>query len=495
MTARNYFRVLLGIYAVKTLLACFFPVLSDEALHLLWGFVPSYGYSDHPAMTGWFARASLLLGHSPLAYRLSCLASTLLVTEGIRRLLHRFGADRARLVAIVYALSPLSFFFLVFTPETPLLIFVFFAALALMKAMRHNDAKWAFVAGLLQSAAILSKYNALWFGAAAFFLLVLRPRSRSLKLTLAYGLGCLPAFAIIGLYNFEHCWINWSRASARMAGRDILPLGFVVALAYQLIAATPWGWWAYFSRKERQSEFDELRRVLPLFFFIPLACLFYVSLQNKVGVHWMQSFYPFFFLMLVEAREKTLRLCLKLNALVVVLLLALVTVILATPISWFATKSPRYHHDVVIAFDPNSVCDALQDFAGPEATLATFDYSQSSTLWVGCLKPVLRYGYGALDGRDFDRMTDYRALDGKQVALMWQKPFTEKKLSSAILEPRFGSFTVHGKTFHAATGIFSYENYKRSVLQPQLERIYDPQSRELPNEACYFKKRYFPELR
>lgn len=491
MTARIYLRTLLAVYAVKVLLACFFPVLSDEALHLLWGFVPSYGYSDHPAMTGWFAWVSTFFGHNPLSYRITCLISTLIVTEGIRRVLTPYGADRARLVAAIYALTPLSFFSLIFTPETPLLIFGFFTAFTIFKASRSNSVAWALVAGLLQSAAILSKYNALWLGGAAFYFFVLRPQSRSLKLTLAYGLGCLPCFAIIGLYNYEHCWINWSRASSRMAGTKIHLSGVLVALAYQLYAATPWGLWAFFNRDERKARFSELRRTLPIFFFIPLACFLYVSLQNKVGIHWMQSFYPFFFLMLAESRDRILRLSLKLNIITVSLHLIVAFALLVTPISWFASKSPRYHHDVVIAFDPQSVCDALQDFAGPDATLATFDYSQSSTLWVGCLKPFLRYGYGALDGRDFDRMIDYRSYDGKRVAVMWQKPFGEEKLSGGLIEPRLGTFEIHGKVFHAAVGVFSYENYRSSVLQSQLDRIYDPARRKLPNEACYFKKRYF----
>jgi hypothetical protein len=491
VTARIYLRFLLAVYGIKILLACLFPILSDEALHLLWGFVPSYGYSDHPAMTGWFAWVSTVFGHNPLAYRLSCLVSTLLVTEGIRRFLSPYGTERARLLAVLYALTPLSFFGIIFTPETPLLIFTFFAALAILRSSKLDSIPWAVVAGLLQSAAILSKYNALWFGAAAFYFFVLRPQSRSLKLTLAYGLGCLPSFAVIGLYNYEHCWINWSRASARMAGSEILPLGLAVGLAYQLYAGTPWAWLAFLKRNERKAQFSELRRVLPLFFFIPLLCLLYVSLQNKVGVHWMQSFYPFFFILLVEAPEKQLRLNLKLSTGFVALHLLVIGVVLATPISWFASKSPRYHHDVVMAFDPQSVCDALQIFAGPDAALATFDYSQSSTLWVGCLKPVLRYGYGALDGRDFDRMVDYRTYDAKPLALIWQNPFSQEKLSGAILNPRFGSFEVHGKTFYAVVGTFSFAAYKANVLESQLHRIYDPKDRDLPNEACYFRRRYF----
>ncbi|MEO5667828.1 MAG: glycosyltransferase family 39 protein, partial [Bdellovibrionota bacterium] len=464
-----------------------------EALHLLWGFVPSYGYSDHPAMTGWFAWASMLFGHSHLSYRVTCLLSSLLVTEGIRRMLLPYGIDRARLVAAIYALTPMGFFGLIFTPEIPLLIFVFFGAMAILKASKLDSAKWALIAGLLQSAAILSKYNALWFGAAAFYFFVLRPQSRSAKLTIAYGLGCLPCFAIIGFYNYEHCWINWSRASARMAGKDILPLGLFVGLAYQLLAGTPWAWWAYVSRDDRRATFAELRKILPLFFFVPLVCYLYVSLQNKVGAHWMQSFYPFFFLLLVEAKEKNLQLCLKLNALTVGLMLIIAVAFLNTPLSWFASKSPRYHHDVVIAFDPKGVCDALQNFGGPDATLATFDYSQASTLWVSCLKPVLRYGYGALDGRDFDHITDYRSYDGKPLALIWQNEFDEKKLMGAILKPRFGSFMVDGKLFFAAVGQFSYSNYKENVLRPQLDKLYDPENRDLPNQSCYFKQRYFPE--
>lgn len=494
MTARIYLRFLLIIYAVKILLACFFPILSDEALHLLWGFVPSYGYSDHPAMTGWFAWFSALFGHNPLAFRLTCLLSTLVVTEGIRRVLNDYGADRARLVAAIYAVTPMSLFAIIFTPETPLLLFSFLAFVAIHKSWKQDSAKWALIAGLLQSAAILSKYNALWFGAAAFYFFVLRPQSRSLKLTLAYGLGCLPCFAIIGLYNYEHCWINWSRASSRMAGREILPFGLVTALAYQIYAGTPWAWWAFFRREERKASFEDLRRILPAFFFIPFACFLFVSLQNKVGVHWMQSFYPFFFLLLLESSDKILQINLRLNIAVACAHLVLVLAMFMTPLSWFATKSPRYHHDIVIGLDPHSVCDTFQKFAGPDATLATFDYSQSSTLWVGCDRPFLRFGYGALDGRDFDRMTDYRLYDGKPVAILWQNEFGIEKFSGALLEPRFGNFTVHGKTFHAVVGRFSYEIYKADVLRRQLDKLYDPAGRELPNEACYFKQRYFPEL-
>ncbi len=416
------------------------------------------------------------------------------MTEGIRRTLNPYGADRARLIAAIFALSPLSFFHLVFTPETPLLVFVFLSALALLRASQRSSPAWAFVSGLLLSAAILSKYNALWFGAVAFYLLVLRPGTRSLKLTLAFGLGCLPSFVVIGLYNYNHCWINWSRAASRMAGRDLFVMGPVAALLYIIYGLTPWSLWAYFHRNERKVDFERLRRLLPAFIGIPLACFFYVSLKNKVGIHWMQSFYPFFFLLLFESRDRLLRLCLKLNAALSGLQLLAILGVLALPLSWLGAKSPRYHHDVVIAFQPKDVCAALRAFAGPEAALATFDYSQSSTLWVGCGERVLRYGYGALDGRDFDKLIDYRALDSKPLAVLWQNPISTDKTAGALLNPRFGSFEVHGKTFHAVVGTFSYENYKQNVLEPQLRGIYDPSNRKLPNDACYFKRRYFPEL-
>jgi hypothetical protein len=494
MNARSYLRLTLIAYAIKILLACFFPLLSDEAHHILWGMFPNYGYGDHPAMTGWFQAAFLWLGASPFTWRLSCLLATLFVTEGLRRVLSPYGTDKARLIAALFTLSPINFLHLIFTPEVPLLVFVFLAFVALFRAHKDNSFAWALLAGLFQAAAIVSKYNAFWFGAAAFYFFVLRPGSRSAKLTLAYGLGCLPAFALIGLYNFDHCWINLNRTIHRMNGKDWNTFGPLLAIAHQLYVGTPWLWRAFFARNERNTNFVAYRRILPLFLFIPILLLIWVSLQNKIGVHWMQAYYVFFFMLLVEANTAFLRRCLRYNiAFLGLHAIPLIGLIFVTP-EWVGTKSPRYHHDVVMSLAPQDVCDAFQNFAGPDATLATFDYSQSSVLWVACQKPVLRYGYGALDGREFDRIADYRVYDGKPMAVIWQKPISPKKLSGGLRDARFGSFTVHGKAFHAAVGIFDFETYKANVLRRQLDSLYDPAKRKLPNDRCYFKHRYFPEL-
>jgi hypothetical protein len=495
MSSRSYLRLMLIAYAIKVLLACFFPLLSDEAHHILWGMFPNWGYGDHPAMTGWFQAAFLWIGASPLVWRLSCLISVLFVTEGMRRLLHPYDADKARLLAALFTLAPINFLHLIYTPEVPLLVFVFLAFAALYRALREDSAVWALVAGLCQAAAIVSKYNAFWFGVAAFWVFVLRPGSRSLKLTLAYGLGCLPAFALVGFYNYEHCWINLNRTIERMNGKGWNAFGPLVALGHQLYVGTPWAWAAFFKRTEPKQGFAAYRRLLPLFLWIPLACLVWVSLRNKIGVHWMQSFYVFFFMLLVEADTQLLRRCLRWNvALLALHAVPILGLIFVTP-EYVGRLAPRYHHDVVMSLTPRDFCAAFQTFAGPNATFATFDYSQSSVLWVACQRPVLRYGYGALDGREFDRIVDFRAYEGKRLAVVWQKKFGDKKLDFALKNATYGSFTVHGKTFHAAVGTFDYETYRQRVLKRLLKKLYDPADRDWPNDRCYFKRRYFPELR
>lgn len=494
MKAKHYQVLLLVVFFVKVAIAAFFPLLSDEAHHILWGMFPSLGHADHPAMMGWFGAAFSWLGTSPLAYRTSCILVAFIIAEGIRRFLKPFNDDKSRLVAAIYILSPQSLIHLVVTPEIPVMLFSFFSVLCILKSQTKRSVMWALAAGFLQSAALSSKYNSLWLGAAAFYVYVIRPGSRSLKLTLAYGLGCLPAFALFYFYNVNNCWINLARLIYRMDGSGFIWYGPIFAILFQLWVGMPWSWAIYFKRNESIATFTPYRKLLPIFFWIPFACLVWVSFSNKIGMHWMASFYPFFFMLLVECSKDRLKVVFKWTAILSALHVLALCVLPFISLTWVGSKFPRYQHDIIITFAPKEVCHAVREIAGPDAMLATFDYSQSSTLWVACNDPFARYGFGRVDGREFDKIIDYRAYDGKPMAVLRQGKIKPARLKGALINPTVSTFAMYGKTFYVAVGTFSFEKYKREVLTSQLKNRYDPPGRTWPNDACYFKHRYFPEL-
>jgi 4-amino-4-deoxy-L-arabinose transferase-like glycosyltransferase len=104
--------LLLGLIALRLVVAALLPIVEDEAYYVLWGRTPDAGYYDHPPFVAWIAMTERLSPGSPFAARLgsmavAALAFPFLVGLFARCDLGRRGTIAALLLATcnVYALA------------------------------------------------------------------------------------------------------------------------------------------------------------------------------------------------------------------------------------------------------------------------------------------------------------------------------------------------------------------------------------------------------
>ena len=61
MTSRLFAALLVLTLAFRVWLAAAFPITGDEAYFIWWGWMPDWGFYDHPPMIGWWLAALSLV--------------------------------------------------------------------------------------------------------------------------------------------------------------------------------------------------------------------------------------------------------------------------------------------------------------------------------------------------------------------------------------------------------------------------------------------------
>jgi hypothetical protein len=93
--------------------------------------------------------------------------------------------------------------------------------------------------------------------------------------------------------------------------------------------------------------------------------------------------------------------------------------------------------------------------------------------------------------RQFDRDTDFRAVEGRDVLVLAKRPFEPGDLERYFAGVEYREITVRGARFHLARGhAFRYAAYRDAVLVRVRDRFYARPS-WLPSGGCFFCERYF----
>jgi len=69
MTGRLFAALLVLTLVFRFWLAAAFPITGDEAYFIWWGWMPDWGFYDHPPMIGWWLAGLLTLGSGGCACR------------------------------------------------------------------------------------------------------------------------------------------------------------------------------------------------------------------------------------------------------------------------------------------------------------------------------------------------------------------------------------------------------------------------------------------
>ena len=487
--------VLFATFLIKSWLAMAIPITSDEAYFVQWATHLDFGYYDHPPMAGWLIHGTMLLGHGLFWVRLGAILATLAIGAGIYWLLREYGEERALGAALLFLLSPIHLLTVLVTTDTPLIFFSFFSAACLFRALKTDRMGWYALSGLCLGAAFLSKYFAVLLGFGYFLYWLTQPKTwrRTGGFLLVFAL-VLPFAGVNLAWNYWHGWpnilfnlMNRNKGETFAIGKLA---GFLVGQLYLVTPFLAWKLWK--GRAKLQILAVDRRFALFAYAFLaPLAVFALLSLKKNIGLHWVLSFYPCFFVLLALVFNKDhLRSSLKAMAWFSGAHLLLVAVILALPISLF--HSHRRYAALVMGFHPEEVVAGLRPLQD-RYTLASTSYAEATILEYALRQHVVVFGKGSFHARQDDLLTDWRALDGKSLLL-----FGDEAPRLEAFEPYFGrmeilTFQVRGATFHCLLGQgFRYDVYREKVLRPIKEDYYAI-PKGLPTGGAYFQERYFGE--
>ncbi len=101
------------------------------------------------------------------------------------------------------------------------------------------------------------------------------------------------------------------------------------------------------------------------------------------------------------------------------------------------------------------------------------------------------FGTASSHARHDDIITDFRALEGKNILVLRKNPPVDADYRPYFKSVEYRSMTFSGATFHIVLGRgFDFVAYREKVLSPLRDRYYAIPW-YLPQGRCYFCERYF----
>lgn len=493
-SARDYLLpVFIFTLVVKLVLAAVLPFSGDEAYFFIWGQRLDFGYYDHPPMVGWLLWLMLHLGHAEWILRLPIVLFTSFIGWGLYRLLRESDAEKAAWVALLYWCAPINLIGVLITTDAGLIMFSFVCVWLLARALQTGKTQLFLAAGAAFGLAFLSKYFAalLGFAIVLYWLSTAKARAHS-RGFFWFMLATLPFIALNLYWNYTHCWANimfnvYNRhGDAQLDWRR--PLTYLLT---QLYLVTPWvAWWLF---KKRETWIALVKapqtRLFVFVFFVPAAIFALLSLEKLIGLHWLLSFYPFFFVLMaaglsVGELQRAWRYTLVFSA----AHLILIAVLVLLPMSvWQGT---RYADGAVIMLQPQALLESVAPYR-KDAALATDGYSAAAILTYHAGENVLVFGEASSHARHDDLVTDFRRLDGQNILVLLKKPPEFEKFGPYFKTLQFAEIKVYGVPFYVVRGIgFNYLAYRDAILNRVRQKYYAIPG-FLPVGACYFCDRYF----
>ncbi|MCX7174042.1 MAG: glycosyltransferase family 39 protein [Proteobacteria bacterium] len=490
---RTFFYLLAATLLFRCWLAAAMPITGDEAYFIWWGKIPDWGFYDHPPMIGWWLAGLLTVSDAEWWLRLPAVLLPGALALGTARALRRHGEVIAWGGAILVLLAPADVWNVFITTDTPLIYFSFFSALAFLRAARDDDRRYYALAGLLLAGAVLSKYFAALLGFAYLLHALLRPNKRKLTGLLWCYAGVLPALALMAWWNAGHCWPNYMfnfvnrHGDAGWSART--PLLYAATLLYLL---TPPVIWLLVKRRAVVATHWAMAegRAMMLVAFAPLALFAGLSLVKLIGLHWVLSFLPFVFMLLVQAIEiATLRRLV--NFFIVFAALHVVAIVAVAQFPLEAWQRTRLYDGIVLTFESQQLLEHLRPYE-QDYVFASDGYSNAVTLGYNARRYFLVFGEASSHARHDDILTDFRELAGRNILILRKSPPEPGYYETYFREVETQRFTVRGAMFYMVLGRgFDYPTYRERVLAKVRDKYYAIPA-WLPQNGCYFCERYFP---
>ena len=495
MSGRLFAALLVLTLVFRFWLGAAFPVTGDEAYFIWWGWLPDWGFYDHPPMIGWWLAALSLVGKAEWWLRLPVILQpallALAVYWSLPHLAQGVGEQRRLWVATLVLLAPVNVWNVFITTDTPLIYFSVLSGLAWIRASRDDSPRWYLAAGLLLAGAVLSKYFAAILG-FAYLVDVLRRRRAGAFKGLAIAYACtLPALALMAWWNSANCWPNYMFNFVNRhgdAGWSLkTPLLYAVTLIYVL--GPPVLWLALKNRRSARAD-SSFPAALGTLAWLPFLLFALLSGVKQIGLHWLLSFVPFTLIWLtLRLQPATLQKLGLFFAGFATLHIAGILVVSRLPLETW--QKLRQYDGIVLTFEHLALARELEGY-GKDWVLAMDGYSNAVTLGYNLRRYVAVFGAASSHARHDDLVTDFRALDGSNILVLRKSEPSQDDYRKYFRQISVDSFEVRGARFWRVKGEgFDYAAYRDGVLAGVRQKYYAIPA-WLPQRACYMCDRYFP---
>jgi hypothetical protein len=493
---RTAFYVALALtLAFKFWLAQALPMTGDEAEFVMWGAYPDFGYFDHPPMVGWILALLLQVSKAEWVLRLPAIVLPALVAFAMLQYLRPVDENKAYLAALAFLLVPANVWNVLITTDTPLVLFSVLSVLCFAAALRRESQMLYAASGALLGLALLSKYFAVLLGLAYLAFVLTQPAGRRSWRGLAIAFAGVLPFATLNVWwNYNHCWANLLfNVYNRNDDAGWLPqnpLLYALSVLYMLCPVALYQFWR--SRALLIQMLAEPRiRFFMLAWVVPLALFALLSLAKQIGLHWLLSFVPFFFVAaaLVLSAVQLEKSVVYLFAFSVIHVAAIVGTSLLPMEIW---KSTRLYDGIVFHVKTAELLQQLEPYAG-KYEFAADGFSPAETASYASGRYYFVFGTASSHGRQDDIQTDFRTLAGRNILVLRKNPPNPADYTPYFAKVEFRQFELYGATYYLALGeAFDYPRYRQDVLRPLRDRYFRIPS-YLPMGHCFFCERYFPD--
>jgi 4-amino-4-deoxy-L-arabinose transferase-like glycosyltransferase len=481
--------------AFKFWLAQALPMTGDEAEFVMWGAYPDFGYFDHPPMVAWILALLLQLSRAEWVLRLPVIVLPALLSLAMLRYLRPADENKAYAAALAFLLVPANVWNVLITTDTPLVLFSALSALCFAAALRRESQMLYAASGALLGLAFLSKYFAALLGLAYLAFVLAQPAGRRSWRGLATAfVGVLPFAALNAWWNYNHCWANllfnvYNR-NDDVGWLPQNPLLYALSILYMLCPVALYQFWR--NRAGLRHKFAEPRtRFLMLAWVVPLGVFVPLSLTKQIGLHWLLSFVPMFFismaLLLSAAQLKK-----SVVYLFVFSAIHVAAIVGASLLPMELWKSTRLYDGIVFHVKIAELLQRLEPYAG-KYEFAADGFSPAETASYASGRYYFVFGTASSHGRQDDIQTDFRTLAGKNILVLRKNSPNPADYTPYFARVEFRQFELYGANYYLVLGeAFDYPRYRQEVLRPLRDRYYRIPS-YLPMGHCFFCERYFPD--
>jgi 4-amino-4-deoxy-L-arabinose transferase-like glycosyltransferase len=302
---RNTILTVAALVLLRLVAAAWTPLTFDEAYYWIWSKNLAGGYYDHPPGAALVIRlGTMIAGDTEFGVRLVSILLALPMSFAVYRTAEiLFDDKRVATTAAIFLNVTLmaAVGTLIVTPDSPLLVASSFVLFFLAKVLESGRGAWWLAVGAAVGLALVSKYTAMFFGAAILIWLIAVPQLRRWFLSPWLYLGGLVALAVFSpviLWNADHHWVSFIKQLGRSEVREFRAAYIGELIPTQFAFATPLvfilGAMGLYALARREGGALASRALVNAMFWTITLYFVWHALHARVEANWFAPVYPAF---------------------------------------------------------------------------------------------------------------------------------------------------------------------------------------------------------